>query len=85
MHTTQVLHQFMPSELGHAVEIIKVIITTLREQGIKEQTLEYMCLPAYIEMYGLDYYDTAVDAFEFVTQYTSCEFALVKHANRGYW
>lgn len=76
MHTTQVLHQFMPSEFGHAVEIIKAIITTLREQGIQEQTLEYMCLPAYIEMYGLEDYDIAVDAFEFITQYTSCEFAV---------
>ncbi len=75
-HTAQVLHQFMPPDFGHAVEIIRAIITTLREQGIKEKTLEYMCLPAYIEMYGLDDYDTAVDAFEFITQYTSCEFAV---------
>jgi 3-methyladenine DNA glycosylase AlkC len=75
-HTTQVLHQFMPADFSEAAEALKNIITTLRKKGIKEQSLEYMCLPAYIEMYGLDDYVIAIDAFEFITQYTSCEFAV---------
>jgi len=75
-HTAEVLHYFMPVDFSDAVVVLKRIILELRAEGIKEQSLEYMCLPAYIEMYGLDDYDTAVDSFEFVTQYTSCEFAV---------
>ncbi|KXO08988.1 DNA alkylation repair enzyme [Moritella sp. JT01] len=75
-HTAEVLHYFMPVDFSDAVVVLKRIILELRTEGIKEQSLEYMCLPAYIEMYGLDDYDTAVDGFEFVTQYTSCEFAV---------
>lgn len=75
-HTAEVLHQFMPAHFNMAVGVLKDIIDELRLQGIKEQSIEYMCLPAYIEMYGLDDYASAIDGFEFVTQYTSCEFAV---------
>ncbi|PKH06093.1 DNA alkylation repair protein [Moritella sp. Urea-trap-13] len=75
-HTAEVLHYFMPVDFSIAVGVLKSIIEELREQGIKEQSIEYMFLPAYIEMYGIDDYDRAVDGFEFVTQYTSCEFAV---------
>ena len=75
-HTAEVLNHFMPVDFSDAVVVLKLIIGELREQGIKEQSIEYMCLPAYIEMYGLDDYDRAVDGFESVTQYTSCEFAV---------
>ncbi|WP_392339193.1 DNA alkylation repair protein [Moritella marina] len=75
-HTAEVLHHFIPANFRAAVSVLKKIIRELREQGIKEQSIEYMFLPAYIEMYGLEDYDCAVDAFEYVTQYTSCEFAV---------
>ena len=75
-HTAEVLNHFMPVDFSDAVVVLKLIIGELREQGIKEQSIEYMCLPAYIEIYGLDDYDSAVDGFESVTQYTSCEFAV---------
>ncbi|MDX2320819.1 MAG: DNA alkylation repair protein [Moritella sp.] len=76
LHTAEVLHHFMPQDFSAAVDCLKRIIQELREQGIQEQSIEYMCLPAYIEMYGLEDYDSAVDGFEYVTQYTSCEFAV---------
>ena len=75
-HTAEVLHHFMPVDFSEAVVVLKLIISELREQGIKEQSIEFMFLPAYIEMYGMDDYSSAVDGFEFVTQYTSCEFAV---------
>ncbi len=75
-HTAEVLHLFMPADFSAAIAVLKSIIDELREQGIKEQSIEFMFLPAYIEMYGMDDYDRAVDGFEFVTQYTSCEFAV---------
>ncbi len=75
-HTAEVLHHFMPQDFSSAVVTLKRIIDELRGQGIKERSIEYMCLPDYIETYGLDDYDSAVDGFEYVTQYTSCEFAV---------
>lgn len=75
-HTAEVLHHFIPANFRAAVSVLKKVIRELREQGIKEQSIEYMFLPTYIEMYGLEDYDCAVDAFEYVTQYTSCEFAI---------
>lgn len=75
-HTADVLHHFMPTDFSDAISVLKCIIAELRAQGIKEQSIEFMFLPAYIEMYGLEDYDCAVDGFECVTQYTSCEFAV---------
>ncbi|QUM76802.1 DNA alkylation repair protein [Moritella sp. 24] len=75
-HTAVVLHHFMPQDFRSAVIALKRIVDELRGQGIKERSIEYMCLPDYIETYGLEDYDSAVDGFEYVTQYTSCEFAV---------
>lgn len=35
-----------------------------------------MFLPDYVEVYGLDHYDDAIKALEYITQFTSCEFAV---------
>ena len=75
-HTAVVLHHFMPQDFSLAVVSLKRIIDELRGQGITERSVEYMCLPDYIETYGLDNYGSAVEGFEYVTQFTSCEFAV---------
>ena len=75
-HTAVVLHHFMPQDFSSAVITLKHIVDELGRQGIQERSVEYMCLPDYIETYGLDHYDSAVDGFEYVTQFTSCEFAV---------
>ena len=75
-HTSQVLHQFFPKDFSKAATLIQQLITQLRENGIKEYSVEYMFLPDYIETYGLNDFNSAVKAIEFVTQFTSCEFAV---------
>jgi len=75
-HTTKVLHQFMPNDFVTATEIIKQIIVELRKNNIKESSLEYMFFPDYIETYGLQQLETSLEAIEFITQFTSCEFAI---------
>lgn len=75
-HTVKTLHSFMPADFKEAVTVIKNLITLLRQKGIGEDGLAHMFLPDYIEVYGLDDYDTAVDALEFTTQFVSCEFAV---------
>lgn len=75
-HTAKVLSQFIDNDLNLAKRAIKNIIAGLNKAGISEQSVEFMFFPEYIEMHGLEDYDTSISAFEFITQYTSCEFAV---------
>lgn len=75
-HCASTLHYFMPKEFPEAANIIQKLITTLRQKGIVESGIEYMFLPDYIEVYGVDHLSASVKLMEFVTQFTSCEFAV---------
>jgi len=75
-HTTKVLHVFLPEDYPQTIVLIKKTIEQIRTQGIGEDGLAYMFLPDYIETYGIDDFETSVEALEFVTQFVSCEFAV---------
>ncbi len=75
-HTTGVLHGFMPSDFKKAFRILEKLTLQLRENGIAADGLAYMFLPDYVEVYGLDDFETAVQAIESITQFVSCEFAV---------
>jgi 3-methyladenine DNA glycosylase AlkC len=75
-HTTLVLHGFMPAQFKDAVEVIYQLISELRQMGRGEDELAFIFLPDYLEVYGIDDYDAAIPALEFVTQFVSCEFAV---------
>ena len=74
-HTAQVLHTFMPENYAATVKLFAVIIKGLREDGFNGG-LEFMFFPDYIEVYGLEDYKNSVKAFEFITVFISCEFAV---------
>ncbi len=75
-HTTEVLHGFMPSDFKKAVKIIEKLIAVLKKKGLENGGLEHIFLADYIELYGIDDLDTSVAAFEWITQFISCEFAV---------
>jgi 3-methyladenine DNA glycosylase AlkC len=75
-HTAQVLHNFLPEDYGTTVDLFKKIIQGLKKDGFPAGGLEFMFFPDYIETYGIDDYENSVRAFEFVTVYISCEFAV---------
>lgn len=75
-HIAATLHEFLPNTYDGAISSIKQIITAIRKRGTKEMSLEYMFFPEYIEIFGINHFNTSVDALEFVTQFTSCEFAV---------
>jgi len=75
-HTARALDHFLPDDFGLATQVIKDIITNLQNAGIREQSIEFMFFPEYISIYGIDHYENSVSAFEFITQFTSCEFAV---------
>lgn len=75
-HTSVVLHEFFPRDYKKTVAIIKQSIHRFRENGIGEDGLAFMFLPDYVEHFGLEDYETSVQAIEFITQFVSCEFAV---------
>ncbi len=75
-HTARVMHQFMPENYAETVKLIEQLITRLRAEHFGEGSLEFIFLPDYLEVYGLEHYETSVKALEFVTQFVSCEFAV---------
>jgi 3-methyladenine DNA glycosylase AlkC len=85
-HTTEVLHAFMPSDFKKSVGIIEKLIQQLKKSGIGEDGLAYIFLPDYIEIYGIDDFETAVIAIEDITQFVSCEFAvrpfIIRYGNK---
>jgi 3-methyladenine DNA glycosylase AlkC len=75
-HTSAVLNRFFPKEFETTAQIIEEIVNKLRTNGIKEKGIEFMFLPDYIETFGIDYFEDSVKTMEFLTQFTSCEFAV---------
>jgi 3-methyladenine DNA glycosylase AlkC len=74
--TTVVFHEFMPDHFAAAMKLIEKLIIKLRASGVGDDGLAFIFLPDYIETYGLDAFADAVKAFELVTQFVSCEFAV---------
>jgi len=75
-HTSLVLSSFFPKDYAESTDIICRIIKRLQKEKITESSLEFMFFPDYIETYGINHFETSVKAIEFVTQFTSCEFAV---------
>lgn len=74
-HTTNVLHDFLPSHFPDAAQLIIQVIQNMIRSG-KNGGLQHIIFPDYIETYGIDDFEVSVAAFEQVTQFISCEFAV---------
>ena len=75
-HTTAVLHDFLPNDFAETSNVLVRLTTQLQAEGLGYQALQYMFVPDYIEKYGIGHFQESVKAFEKVTQFTSCEFAV---------
>jgi len=74
-HISTILKGFLPTDYKNSITKILELINRLKENQFG-LSLEYMFLPDFIEQYGLNDYQISVKAFEEVTQFTSCEFAV---------
>jgi len=75
-HIATVLKKHLPDNYKENIKTIIKIIQQLQKCGFKEDSLELMFFPDFIEQYGLADYETSIKGFEQVTQFTSCEFAV---------
>jgi 3-methyladenine DNA glycosylase AlkC len=87
MHITTTLKDFLPPDYKNAIAKILELINHIKKTPywlaltqLKDTqyslSLEYAFLPGFVEQYGLDDYQTSVDAIEEITQFTSCEGAV---------
>ncbi len=75
-HITTSLGRCLTQDYHQNVETIYKWLNNLKAAGIKESSVEFMFIPDFIEYFGLDYFDTSVQAFPIITTFTSCEFAV---------
>lgn len=75
-HTSYVLHQFLPDDFAKTSVVIEKIISKIKQKPFTSSSLEFMFFPDYIENYGINDFETSVKSIEFITQFTSCEFAV---------
>lgn len=85
-HTTEVLYQFLPADFSEAAHLITQSVAHLISKGIPGGGLEYIIFPDYIESYGIDHFEVSTKAFEVITKFISCEFAvrpfIIKYKSR---
>lgn len=75
-HTTKVLHQYMPADYPEAVEILLGLSRDLPAEDNMTNTLPFMILGDYVEIYGLEHIEESFRAMEGITQFITCEFAI---------
>ncbi|WP_111707851.1 DNA alkylation repair protein [Lutibacter citreus] len=74
-HITIVLKQHLYNDFNKNVNVLTETINHLKRNGINGG-LEYIIIPDFIEVYGLDDYPTSIKAIEEITQFITCEFAI---------
>jgi 3-methyladenine DNA glycosylase AlkC len=75
-HIALTLGETLPNHYPTAIAILKDFVTRARASQRSEMNFEYMFLPDFIEVFGLEDYETSIAAMEDITQFTSCEFAV---------
>ncbi len=75
-HIVLTLRTQLPENYDKLIKTVLKIIDRLQRNGVKEAGFEWMFLPEFVELYGIDDYKVSIHAFERITQFTSCEFAV---------
>lgn len=75
-HVAVVLKNHLSNDYKSNTTTIIKLVNYFDKKGITENTIEFMFLPDFIEIYGLEDYNTSIKTIERVTQFTSCEFAV---------
>lgn len=70
-HITTTLHDFLPADYPHALQILHQAALSLDEYGF-----EKMIFPDYVEVYGLDDWSASLPMLEAFTKLVSAEFAV---------
>lgn len=79
-HIADVLKNYLSNDFPESTNQLYEIIAALKANGsdkaIKYAELAFVFIPDYIEQNGIAYFEASVIAFEKITPFTSCEFAV---------
>lgn len=75
-HATIVLNEHLEGDFTSKADLIIQLIPTLQAYENSANSLAYLFLPDFIEVYGIDDFETSFKAFETITPLISCEFAV---------
>lgn len=73
---TIALNDHLSPDYKKNINIIITMIGKFQKNRFREGGFEFMFLPDFIELFGLDDYETSIGAMEHVTPFASCEFAI---------
>ena len=68
-HISASLHHYLPMQYSDAIQI-------LMKSSSKFRGFQYMFFPGFVERYGLNQYETSIQALEHFTKHSSSEFAV---------
>jgi len=75
-HISIVFKEQLGPDYTSNIELILRLIPELEKKGFKTDSLEFIFLPDFVEIYGLENFQTSIDAIEQITQFVTCEFAV---------
>lgn len=75
-HSSIVLHSFFGEDFAKTCEYLLQIIERIDSSKIKDAGFVFLFIPDYIEVYGINDYESSVRLIEEVTKLTSCEFCV---------
>jgi len=75
-HISTVLNNHLPGSYNTKLSSIRKIIFRIREINSAPNSLAYMIFPDFVEVHGINDPDISLKAMEFITTFTSCEFAI---------
>jgi len=75
-HSSKIVDKHLSGTYNDKILIILNIIDKVIKDNRDFNTLVYMFIPDYVEVYGINDYDTSISAIEKITQFVSCEFTV---------
>ncbi len=75
-HITLGLKEHLTGSFHDNVNFLLALIPRLEDAGFKANSLEFIFLPDFIEVYGIEEFLTSIEAIETITQFITCEFAV---------
>ena len=75
-HVTTSLKKQLPNDYPTALEYVLQLVPILKKADLKGEALGFASIPDFVELYGQEYPELAIQAFEQITLLVTCEFAV---------
>lgn len=75
-YITLMLRNQLPKDFPSAVDYLLALVPELQKHELKGESLGFLSLPDYVEVFGKNYPELAIKAFEIITPLITCEFGI---------